>query len=122
MVNIKERSLVLLKPDAVCRGIMGDIISRFEKVGLKIVGMKMIFATEKQLAEHYYKDDEWLTRVGKGIIKNKGYAADYDPKKAGQEIVDGLMKDMVLSPIVAMAVEGLNAVKNVKRLVGPTNV
>lgn len=122
MVNTNERSLVLLKPDAVGRGIMGDIISRFERVGLKIVGMKMIFATDKQLEEHYYKDDEWLIQKGRGIIKNKGYPADYDPKKAGREIVDGLLKDMKLLPIVAMAIEGHMAVKNVKRLVGPTNV
>ena len=122
MVNINERSLVLLKPDAVCRGITGDIISRFERTGLKIVGMKMIFATDAQLEEHYFKDDEWLVRVGKGIIENKGYAKDHDPKAAGQEIVDSLVKDMKLSPIVAMAVEGVNAVRNVKRLVGPTDI
>ena len=119
---INEKTLVILKPDAVARGITGDIISRFERVGLKIVGMKMIFARKEQLEEHYFKDDEWLIEKGKGIIKNKGYPEDYDPKKAGKEIVDGLVQDMMLLPVVAMVLEGHNAVNVVRKLVGPTNV
>ena len=87
MINTNEQTLVILKPDAVSRGIIGEIISRFEKVGLKIVAMKMVYATKEQLEEHYFKDDEWLIKKGKGIIKNKGYPEDYDPKKAGREIV-----------------------------------
>ncbi len=119
---MNERTLVILKPDAVARGIIGDIISRFEKVGLKIVGMKMIFAPEDKLREHYYKDDEWLIEKGKGIIKNKGYPDGYDPKKAGSEIVDGLVQDMMILPVIAMVLEGHNAVNVVRKLVGPTNV
>lgn len=117
-----EKTLVLFKPDAVQRGIVGDILSRFEKVGLKIIGLKMLDAGEEQLAKHYYKDEKWLVEKGKGMIKKKGYAEDYDPKKAGQEIVDGLMKDMRISPIIAMVLEGHNAVMTVKRLTGPTNI
>ena len=117
-----EQTLVLFKPDAVQRGIVGEILSRFEKVGLKIVALKMLNAKEEQLAEHYFKDDDWLIEKGKGIIKNKGYPKDYDPKKAGQEILDGNIKDMMISPIIAMILEGHNAVKVVKKLVGPTNV
>lgn len=117
-----ERTLVLFKPDAVQRGIVGDILSRFEKVGMKIVALKMLDAGEEQLATHYYKDEEWLIEKGKGMIKKKGYPEDHDPKAAGQEIVDGLMKDMKLSPIIAMVLEGHNAVMTVKRLTGPTNI
>jgi len=117
-----ERTLVLLKPDAVARGIIGDILSRFEKVGLKIVAMKMLFATQNQLEEHYSKDDEWLIERGKGIIKNKGYPKDYDPKKAGKEIVDGLMGDLKICPIIAMILQGHNAVKVVRKICGPTNI
>jgi len=119
---INEQTLVILKPDAVSRGIMGDIISRFERVGLKIVAMKMLSATEEQLQEHYFKDDEWLIRKGKGIIENKGYPDDYDPKKAGSEIVTQLVDDMRLLPVVAMVIQGHKAVSVVKKLVGPTNV
>lgn len=118
----KERALILFKPDAVQRGIVGEILSRFEKVGLKVIGLKMLDAKEEQLAKHYYKDEEWKEKVGKGVIKNKGYPEDYDAKKAGQEIVDGLIKDLMISPIIAMVLEGHNAIKVVKKLVGPTNV
>lgn len=117
-----EQTLVLFKPDAVQRGIVGEILSRFEKVGLKIVALKMLDAKEEQLAKHYYKDDEWLIRKGKGVIKNKGYPKDYDPKKAGQEIIEGITEDIKISPIIAMILEGHNAVNVVKKLVGPTNI
>jgi len=118
----KERALILFKPDAVQRGIVGEILSRFEKVGLKIIALKMLDAKEEQLAKHYYKDEEWLARKGEGVKKNKGYPEDYDAKKAGQEIVDGLIKDMKLCPIIAMVLEGYNAVKTVRRLAGSTNI
>ncbi|MCW8965942.1 MAG: nucleoside-diphosphate kinase [Candidatus Pacearchaeota archaeon] len=118
----KERALILFKPDAVQRGIVGEILSRFEKVGLKIIALKMLDAKEEQLAEHYYKDDEWLMKKGEGIKKNKGYPEDYDAKTAGQEIVDGLMRDMKISPIIAMVLEGYNAIHTVRRLAGPTNI
>jgi len=119
---INERTLVILKPDAVARGIVGEILTRFEKVGLKIVAMKMIFAPEDKLKEHYFKDDQWLIEKGKGIIKNKGYSENYDPKIAGQEIVDGLVQDMMILPVIAMILEGHNAINVVRKLVGPTNV
>lgn len=117
-----EQTLVLFKPDAVQRGIIGEILSRFERVGLKIAALKMLFAKKEQLEEHYFKDDDWLIEKGKSIIKNKGYSEDYDPKKAGSEIVNGLVNDMMLSPIIAMVLEGHNAVAVVRKLVGPTNV
>ncbi len=117
-----ERTLVILKPDAVLRGITGEIMARFEKVGLKIVAMKMLFATKKQLEEHYFKDDEWLIKKGKDIIKNKGYPASYDPKKAGKEITTSLVEDMRLSPVIAFVLEGHNAINVVRKLTGPTNV
>ncbi len=117
-----EKTLVIFKPDVIMRGVVGEITARFEKVGMKIVGMKMILATEEQLKEHYQKDDEWLIKKGEGIKKNKGYPEDYDAKKAGQEIIDGLIKDMRLSPVIAIVLEGHNAVKVVKKLTGPTNI
>ena len=112
---MKERTLILFKPDAVQRGIVGEILSRFEKVGLKIIALKMLDAKEEQLARHYYKDDEWLIKKGEGIKKNKDYPKDYDAKKAGQEIIDGNISDLRISPIIAMVLEGHNAIKVVKK-------
>jgi nucleoside-diphosphate kinase len=119
---IDEKTLVILKPDAVARGVMGEILSRFEKVGLKVVAMKMLFASKEQLEEHYFKEDDWLIEKGKSIIKNKGYAEDYDPKTAGKEIVDGLVSDMRLLPVLAMVLEGHNVVNVIRKMAGPTNV
>ena len=119
---IDTRTLVILKPDAISRGVTGNIISRFERVGLKIVAMKMVFASKEQLEEHYRKDDGWLIEKGELMIKNKGYPKDHDPKKAGREIVDGLIDDMRILPVIAMVLEGHNAVNVVKKLTGPTNV
>lgn len=53
----KEKTFVILKPDSVQRGLIGDILGRFERIGLKIVAMKMIVASEKQCWEHYQKDE-----------------------------------------------------------------
>lgn len=117
-----EKTLVILKPDCVQRGICGEILARFEKVGMKIVGIKMIYATKAQLEDHYYKDDQWLIEKGKMLIQKKGYPNSYDPKKAGKEIIDGLLDDMMICPIIVMALEGHNAVGVVKKLTGPTNI
>lgn len=117
-----EKTLILLKPDVLARGITGEILTRFEKVGLKIIAMKMLTATKEQLEEHYKKDDEWLIKKGESIIKNKGYPENYDKKKAGREIVDGLITDMMIYPIIAIVLEGHNAVNVIRKIVGPTNI
>ena len=119
---MKEQTLVLLKPDTVLRGITGEIISRFEKVGMKIVGLKMIQASRDTLEKHYYKDEEWLTAKGELFKKKLGLPKDSDPIAAGKIIVEGLIKDMQVSPIIAMVLQGHNAVMTVKRLTGPTNI
>ena len=65
----KEKTFVILKPDAVQRGLVGEIIKRFEQIGLKIVAMKMVQADEKLVFAHYNKDDAWYERKGKGIVE-----------------------------------------------------
>ena len=67
----KERTFVILKPDAVQRGLVGEIIQRFERIGLKIVAMKMHTVEEAKLWQHYNKDDAWYEKKGKNIIENK---------------------------------------------------
>lgn len=118
----KERTLVILKPDILARGLTGEIISRFEKLGLKIVAMKMMLADLDIAQEHYKKDDEWLLKKGKQIMQTLNITSDEDPKKYGKTIVDNLASDLRILPTVAIILEGHNAVKNVKKLVGPTNI
>ncbi len=117
----KERSLILLKPDVVARGLVGEIISRFERVGLKIVAMKMEDTRVDVAKIHYEKDDEWLIKVGEGLIKNKDLGPNEDPKKHGQEICDQLSADLTIYPIVAIVLEGHNTVSLVRKMVGETS-
>ncbi|MDA3836493.1 MAG: nucleoside-diphosphate kinase [Nanoarchaeota archaeon] len=117
-----ERTLVLIKPDAVLRGIVGEIIQRFERVGMKIAAIKMIQAEENILRKHYYKDEAWMKEKGELYKKKLNLPAETDPIPVGQNIVDGLIQDMQFSPIIAIVLEGHNAVHTVKRLTGPTNI
>ncbi|MGD9276554.1 MAG: nucleoside-diphosphate kinase [Candidatus Pacearchaeota archaeon] len=119
---MKEKTLVLIKPDAVLRGITGEIISRFEKVGMKIVAMKMIQAKREVLEKHYFKDEKWLKEKGELYKKKLEMPEDTDPIPVGKKIVEGLIIDMQTSPIIAIILEGHNAVHTVKRLTGPTNI
>ncbi len=117
-----EKTLVLIKPDGVQRGIIGEIISRFERVGMKISAMKMVQASREILEKHYFKDDKWLKEKGELYIKKLDMPKDTDPIKIGKEIVESIIKDIQISPIIAIVLEGHNAVYTVKRLTGPTNI
>jgi len=119
----KEKTFVILKPDAVQRSLIGDIIKRFERMGLKIVGMKMMIANEDLIWKHYNKDDAWYLKKGTGILENKkklGYPIDKEAIEYGKDIVRALVKFMTCSPVVCMVIEGNQAVAVVKKLVGGT--
>lgn len=94
-----ERTLILLKPDAVQRCLMGEIISRFEKVGLKIVGMKMVWA-DKELAMKHYTEDITIRR--------------------GEHVRTKLLKFITEGPVVAICLEGIEAIEVVRKLIGDT--
>lgn len=119
---MNERTFVILKQDVVLRGLIGEIVTRFERAGLKVVALEMMKPSKEMLEQHYYKDEEWKIRKGKGVIQNKNLPEDTDPLKAGQDILDGVIEDMMASPVIAMILEGHNAVKVVKKLTGPTNI
>lgn len=91
-----ERTLILLKPDCVQRGLLGEVIGRFEAKGLKIVGMKMVRLEDELLAEHY------------SHLKDKPF-------------FKGIKSFMKSTPVVAMALEGLECVEVVRGMCGPTN-
>lgn len=119
----QERSLVLLKTDAVQRSLVGEIIKRFEQTGLKISALKMIEATEAQLLDHYAKDDVWYQRKGEGIVKElkeQGKKIEKDPIEYGKDIIRTVVKYMQASPIVAIIFEGNKAVSIVTKIVGST--
>lgn len=124
-----ERTFCLIKPDGVKRGLIGDIIQRIEKAGLKIVAMKMLYATEDQVRKHYPMSDEaWVTRLGeKSLSSFENLDADpaevlgsTDKKTIGQGVADSLVEFMTSGPVVAMVVEGVQAVDMVRKLAGHT--
>ena len=96
-----QKTLIVFKPDAVQRGIVGEILTRFERVGLKIVATKMIAPTK----EHYFKHYE---EIGKMISRR------------GQGTFDITLEMMVQGPVIAMVLEGVEAVELVRKLVGTT--
>ena len=91
-----ERTLFLIKPDAVERGLIGEIVARFERRGFRIRGMKLMRVTEQQAAEHY------VEHVGKPFYPE-------------------LVEFITSGPVVAMAIEGLGAVATVRSMMGATN-
>src|SRR3989338_644793 len=116
-----QRTLILLKPDAVKRGLMGRIISRFEDAGLKVVGAKMIWVSE-QLAKKHYKDD--LIPIVGNKTKNDWDAAGMKytetAEELGKMIIEGTRQFLCSGPVLAMVLEGLHAVEVVRKLVGST--
>jgi nucleoside-diphosphate kinase len=124
-----ERTLIILKPDAIQRGIIGDIITRYEKVGLKIIGMKMFIPTKDLLDKHYPVDrEEFITGMGNKTLENyKAFNIDPlehfgtdDPNKIGLEVQKWLVDFMVSNPVIAMVLEGPHAVEIVRKIRGNT--
>lgn len=120
----------MIKPDGVMRGLVGDIVHRFEKVGLKIVAMEMITPTAEQVRAHYPMSDEaWVHRLGEksmsGVENLQGvtaidlYGTD-DKDQLGREVVEGLVHYMTSGPVVAMVIEGMQAIDMVRKLCGAT--
>lgn len=118
-----ELTFAILKPDAVQRGLLGEIISRFERAGLKIVAMKLTMLDEKKLWDHYNKDEAWFLKKGTNIVnerKASGLPVDKEPIEYGKDIIRALVKFMTSGPVVVLAIEGNQAVSVVKKLVGGT--
>jgi nucleoside-diphosphate kinase len=96
-----ERTLIVFKPDAVQRGIVGEVLSRFEKAGFKIVGAKMLHPDYDHYHGHY---------EGIGTLKSR----------KGEEIFESTLNSMLEGPVIAMVLEGVDAVETVRKMVGST--
>ncbi len=119
----KERTFVIVKPDGVQRSLIGEIIKRIERTGLKLVALKMAVPTEDQCWVHYNKDDVWFESKGAKILENRQKAGLPVEKLAieyGKDIIKALVKFMTCGPVVMMIWEGNEAVGVVKKLVGST--
>lgn len=125
-----ERTYCMLKPDAVMRGLIGEIIHRIEKAGLKVVAMKMVLPTEAQIRAHYPVSDEaWVQRLGEkslsgfesleGVTAKEVFGTE-DKKTLGEGVIESLTEYMQSGPVVCMVVEGIQAVDMVRKLAGHT--
>lgn len=118
-----ERSFVAIKPDGVQRSLIGEIIGRLERAGLKLTAVKMVIPTEDQCWVHYNKDDAWFLQKGERMIESRrlaGLPADKPALEYGKDIVRALVKFMTSGPVVVMVWEGNQAVGIVKKIVGGT--
>jgi len=97
-----ERTLIIFKPDAVMRGIVGEILSRFEKAGLKIVGAKMVAPDEEHFRKHYEDISKMISRWGEDIFRVT-------------------LQQMTEAPVIAVVLEGVEAVSHVRKMVGTTD-
>lgn len=121
--------MILLKPDAVARGLVGEIISRFEKTGLKLVATKMIWP-ERDLAEKHYPKDrqEFISGMGNKTLESHSEAGEdasgifgtQDPHAIGLQLQKWLVDFLVSGPVIAMVLEGKNAIKQVRDIAGHT--
>ncbi len=119
----KERTLVIIKPDGVQRGLIGEIIKRYERTGLKMVALRFDVADEKKFWEHYNKKDDWFLKKGTKIAEDKkanNLPADKEPMEYGKDIIRQLVKFMTSGPTIMMVWEGNQAVAVVKKLTGDT--
>ncbi|OGF25008.1 hypothetical protein A2331_00465 [Candidatus Falkowbacteria bacterium RIFOXYB2_FULL_34_18] len=119
----KERSFVIIKPDGVQRSLIGEMIKRIERTGLKLAAMKMIFATEDQCWKHYNKDEAWYKEKGAITVKNreeKGLPIEKEAIEYGKDIMRGNVSFMTCGPIIPMIWEGNQAVGIIKKIVGGT--
>lgn len=120
----QERTLVLIKPDGVERNLIGEIISRFERSGLKLVGLKMTRPTEEMVEKHYLVDPEWKQKTGAKSIaayqKQSKEAPYATPEEAGDFILNKMKDYLADQQVVAMVWQSVHAVGVVRKLVGST--
>lgn len=120
----KERTLVIVKPDGIQRSLTGEIIKRYERTGLKLVGLKMLVPTADMIEEHYLLDPNWKKNVGEKAIasyEKKGETPpSSDPIAVADLVVTRLKKYMTSGPVIAMVWEGGHAVELVRKVTGGT--
>jgi nucleoside-diphosphate kinase len=119
----KERSFVIIKPDGIQRSLVGEIIKRFERTGLKLVALKLTVPDSDRIWKHYNKDDAWFIKKGTNIAAERaaaGLSAEKEPIEYGKDIIRALEKYMTSGPVVMMAWEGNSAVSVITKITGST--
>ena len=124
----EERTYLMVKPDGVRKGLIGEIIKRLEQRDLKIVALQMFQPTVEQIDNHYPKDEVWIKRLG-GKSLNTYHKYSFDPieelgtadeLEIGQMVRQWLVDYMTSAPLVKMVIQGVHAVDVVRKIAGPT--
>lgn len=124
----KQRALLIIKPDGVQRGIIGKIITRFETVGLKIIGLKFEWVTKEKIIVHYPETDGWFKKVGertltnyakKGLDAKKVFKTD-NAIQIGRTVKKWLIKYFQESPVLIIALESYDCIEICRKLSGNT--
>ena len=115
---------MIIKPDGIQRSLIGEIIRRYERTGLKLVGLKILIPTPEMIENHYSVDPDWKRTVGMKAIeayRKKGeMPPTEDPMQASAKIISVLKKYMSAGPVIAMVWQGMNAVGVVRKVTGST--
>lgn len=125
---MSEKTLIIVKHDGVARGLVGEVVTRFERVGLKIVAMELIQSTQEMGDSHYPVTEKWFTKVGERTLKEyteRGLDSNMllgtsDPIEIGKLIKKWLVEYLNFGPVMAMVFEGPNAVMVGRKLAGDT--
>ena len=119
----KERTFVIIKPDGIQRSMIGEILSRFERTGLKFTAMRLVVPTAEQCWAHYNKDEAWFQSKGERIVKGReenGLPVEKAAIEYGRDIIGQLVTFMTSGPVLTMVIEGNQSVGIVTKLVGGT--
>lgn len=121
-----EKTVFIIKPDGVKRGLIGEIISRIERRGLKIISLNMVLASKEEIDNHYPKDEIWIKRLGEKSLANyHRYGADPkeklgtdNPLEIGKMIRKWVVEYMTSGPVVKGVVSGVHAIDMVRKICG----
>lgn len=124
-----ERTVIIIKHDGVARGLMGEIIQRYERVGLKLVAMKLVHANEEMGHKHYPNTQAWYRKVGERSLEeyeNKGinpleHIGTADPIEIGKLVKQWNVGYLTEGPVLAMVFEGYGAIAMGRKITGETN-
>ena len=124
----QEKTFVMIKPDGVKKGLIGEVISRFEQRDLKVVALEMFQPSHEQIDNHYPKDETWIRRLGQktlttyekyGVEAKKELGTDSD-LEIGKMVRGWLVDYMISAPLIRLVVEGVHAVDMVRKICGNT--
>jgi len=121
----KEKTLVIFKPDILQRQIVGEIISRFERKGFKIVGMKMLVPSKELVGKHYEDKKEYLMETGekakKGAIARGEDVSDWDSLAVGKWVRESNINYLTCGPVIAIVFQGFGVISGVRKMIGSTS-